>query len=674
MKMVRAIILLLFFPLITSAQSADSLRRDTITHAFPEAVFVMAPKSKDLFSVSTITSRDISLQATPIIAPMINQHAGIWMQSAGLNTHRISIRGVGYREPFATTGIKIYLDEIPVTNGVGESSIEDIHPDLFSRVEIWRGPSSAIWGSGLGGMMHLQLQQPAKDELVSSLQVGSFGRLQLDQTLHVRYGKMQQHSTSIHYQGLSDDGFRANNNYDRHSATWIQQWLPGKFQVKAIIHAIDLKAFIPSSLHVDHFNASPWIAAPNWAAVSGNEDYVKWISGLSMQYTFHRDLLYRANIFYNNFRSDEVRPFNVLEESNRSFGSRQRLIWTANPHLMITTGFEYFRERYTSSLFETLSGGTAGDPLGDDQSDHAYFHSFLQLEGQQGEKWRYYAGVSTSNYHLANAMHEINAPLRIYPAVGLSYDITQELRAGFSWSRGYTPFGIDDVLDSQGSINQDVKPEQGWSKEISLSYNLPVFRMKMTGYDMIIDQTIITRRLTEDTFEKINGGGSRHQGIEIEYDATLLPDHVFWKGSYTLQNNIFKNFTDNGIDFSGLKLPGTPDHRIYNQLLWMLKSKFSLMLEHHWVDRVFLNDANTLQSDSYHLLHAGMGYAFEVSENIALDLNARVHNLLDAHYASMFQINALAPGNSLPRHFYPGQPRSLYFKACVRYHLHKAAW
>lgn len=74
-------------------------------------------------------------------------------------------------------------------NGVGESSIEDIHPGILSGIDIWRGPTSALWGSGLGGMIHLKTQIPESDQWLTKIQVGAYNRLSLDQGISLRYGK-----------------------------------------------------------------------------------------------------------------------------------------------------------------------------------------------------------------------------------------------------------------------------------------------------------------------------------------------------------------------------------------------------------------------------------------------------------------------------------------------------
>src|SRR3989337_3681228 len=206
----------ILFLIITTRSPAQTIAYDSIASidslpAFSvvaDPAYIYASSVRNPFTVSHLDQKTIDQLTEPTIEPLLNSVPGIWMQTGALNTNRISIRGVGYREPFATTGIKIYFDEIPLTNGVGESSIEDIHPQILSGIDIWRGPASALWGSGLGGMIHLKSKVPNENSLSSGFQVGSYERFQTDHNLSLRYGKENNFSTVLHYQYLHDAGYR----------------------------------------------------------------------------------------------------------------------------------------------------------------------------------------------------------------------------------------------------------------------------------------------------------------------------------------------------------------------------------------------------------------------------------------------------------------------------------
>lgn len=106
-------------------------------------------------SISIISSDDIQLSNNTDFAPILNRTPGVFMQSGALNTNRITIRGIGSRNLFGTSNIRAYFKDIPLTNGSGETAIEDFELGSIARFEIIKGAASSIYGAGLGGTIHL---------------------------------------------------------------------------------------------------------------------------------------------------------------------------------------------------------------------------------------------------------------------------------------------------------------------------------------------------------------------------------------------------------------------------------------------------------------------------------------------------------------------------------------
>ena len=73
---------------------------------------------------------------------------GIFMKTFG--------QDVKDKPSFSTDKIRAYFDHIPLTNGIGETTIEDIDLGLIDRVEVIKGPNSSIFGAGLGGVINLK--------------------------------------------------------------------------------------------------------------------------------------------------------------------------------------------------------------------------------------------------------------------------------------------------------------------------------------------------------------------------------------------------------------------------------------------------------------------------------------------------------------------------------------
>ena len=162
--------------------------------------------------------------------------------------------------------------------------------------------------------------------------------------------------------------------------------------------------------------------------------------------------------------------------------------------------------------------GMPGPQLTDDKEARSYLNAFLQTEWTLGLDWYLFGGLNMAISQLSNDELKADTPVDFFPTVGASYSLSKTLALAASVSRGYSSLSLDDMLDSDGMLNEEIVPETGWSEEISLKYNANKGSYaKLTLFSMNIKNTVLTRRIMDDVFEKLNGGSSLHQGIELEY-------------------------------------------------------------------------------------------------------------------------------------------------------------
>ena len=68
---------------------------------------------------------------------------------------QISIRGIGANSAFGIRGVRVYQDGIPATGPDGQGQVSQFNLDSAERVEILRGPFSALYGNSSGGVIQL---------------------------------------------------------------------------------------------------------------------------------------------------------------------------------------------------------------------------------------------------------------------------------------------------------------------------------------------------------------------------------------------------------------------------------------------------------------------------------------------------------------------------------------
>ncbi|HEX6834062.1 MAG TPA: TonB-dependent receptor, partial [Rudaea sp.] len=68
---------------------------------------------------------------------------------------QISIRGFGARSTFGVRGVRLYVDGIPATFPDGQGQVSNFSLGSGDRIEVLRGPFSALYGNSSGGVIQI---------------------------------------------------------------------------------------------------------------------------------------------------------------------------------------------------------------------------------------------------------------------------------------------------------------------------------------------------------------------------------------------------------------------------------------------------------------------------------------------------------------------------------------
>ena len=155
-------ILLLLFAERSFSQHVDSLflSKDTL-HQVTVQAFLSNKNWKDVpASVTVINQKELSNISTTFLLPAINAVAGVRMEERSQGSYRLSIRGSTLRSPFGVRNVKIYWNEIPLTDGGGNTYLNLVDVNQLTGAEIIKGPSARMYGAGTGGVLLLKSNQP----------------------------------------------------------------------------------------------------------------------------------------------------------------------------------------------------------------------------------------------------------------------------------------------------------------------------------------------------------------------------------------------------------------------------------------------------------------------------------------------------------------------------------
>ncbi|NHB67945.1 TonB-dependent receptor [Perlabentimonas gracilis] len=599
-------------------------------------------------------------------ATPLNTLPGVTMQSGTYATSRIVIRGMGSRTPYNTNRIKAYLNDIPITSSDGISTPEEI--DLYSlgRIEVVKGPASALYGSGLGGSINLYTPTSRSSEGNVLMQYGAF------QTMYANAnGNLQSNNTSI-WAGLShiqSNGYRDNNNYSRTSILSAAQWLGQNWDVSTALHLVDLEAGIPSSLGKTMFNESPQLAAPNWNAIGGFKEYQKGLLGVTITGRLAEQLINRLTLFGSLVDSYERRPFNNLNDYSAGVGIRNKLSFhTSKTDWVLGTELTTDSYHWELDIDETLLNRNRENrnQINIFGLAHHRFKDNLTISFALAAN---HISYRLTDLYLADGDRSgsRNFPLIISPRIGLNYTPNNLLAIYASAGHGFSLPSPEETLLPEGDVNPSIKPEQGVQVEVGSRFTSrnQRFNFDFTLYWIELNDLILTKRLTEDIFTGINAGKSRHQGIELLATSRLLnsagfPGKLSSTLSYYQSINRFIDFTDDGITHDGNHLPGIPSRSVQLQISWEPAGYIAIDIHLQHLGKQYLNDENTLESAAYSLGNIRLRMPLSLRKNAKLAVYAGLNNFTNSHYAAMVIPNAIGFGGNEPRYYYPGLPRHWY--------------
>jgi iron complex outermembrane receptor protein len=668
-------------------KSIDSLKTEKLEEVVISPLYINTNILDAPASIGILSKSQLLQNNTTDITTVINTIPGVFMQSSNFTTTRISIRGIGARTTYGTNKIRAFYGSIPLTSGNSETVIDDIDLENLNQIEIIKGPLSSIYGAGLGGAILIspQLFKSKGQNAGMSSVFGSYGLLKnsLNYSLNKNEG-----SLNISYHNLKTDGWRENSSYNREGITLAGElFRKQNSKLTYFTNYTYLKAFIPSSINKNAFENNPKSGAPTWVASKGFKEYKSTLGGLAYDFKIGDNLNNSTSVFINYKDSNEPRPFDILRQYTFATGARTQ--FSGNFKIKETAidfiaGVEYFTDTYSGNTFENLyqqnngQGSLQGNQLTETDQKRHFYNIFSQLKASLSEHFEIQAGINynKTQFELTNYTENLNQKYSydgiFSPQLSFLFKPNKEQTIYFSASRGFSLPATEETLTSEGTINPDIKPENGYNFEIGgkfYFFNKKLYT-EIAIYRMEIKDLLVAKRVGDDQYVGANAGKTFHEGIEVTLNHNWQINRSFALNSYlgaSIGNYEFKEFIDNGNDFSGNKLTGVPANKINAGLIFNTRLGIYFNADYQFVDKVPMNDANSAFSDSYTIINLKTGYRFEILQNLTSHISAGINNVTNEKYASLILPNAVANGNTAPRYYYPGLPVNYYGTISLNY-------
>lgn len=628
----------------------------------------------------------ISLQSA------FNSVPGLQMDQSHLSESRVSIRGSGIRAPWGIRNVKIYLNDIPITEADGTSRLEAIDVHDLGSVEIIKGPASSLYGGGTGGVIRFQLQRASylENSLSLSSLVGSYGLKRWAATYRHGGDKMNAY-LSFGEQSLK--GYRAHSQDFRRFLAANLQVYPNEDQtVTFVLSHSRQEAQIPGALSELQMMENPRQAAPTQIEKNAGRNQTWTRFGMSHQYRPSSRFHIRTSLFQYAYDLDHPLPFAYIRNTYQSLGGRTQFQWRPGKSpgkVSMIWGAEGNSAKTKGTQFQNL-GGKEG-PI-QSAIDYTFINYALFAHGEYQllRHTRLTAGLSYNGiqYQVGDYLSpDLSGERNFDPALSPRLSISQRLLPGIfihgSISAGYSPPSSAEIKDAEGRVNPEIHAERGTNYEINLKggfldqrwiFDLAFFQMDMKG-------ELIGQSIHQGITVYHNVGRSQHRGAEasLTWHPLREADHKWLRlwmlGALSYSDFRFIDYrrfdaqSQQEVNYRGNQIPGISPWVLH--LATNLSSRPGIygQTQLHLKDKAPLNDANTDYVSGYLLVHAKLGYRRKLGEKIGLDLHAGLDNLTDAKYSSLVSLNAPSYGGSDPAYYHPSAGRQGYVGVRLNYHF-----
>lgn len=636
-------------------------------------------------SVGLVMGTDLQRFNNTSLVSAVNNLPGIRMEERSPGSYRFSIRGSSLRSPFGVRNVKVYWNDLPLTDPGGNTYLNQLDANSISQIEIIKGPGSSLYGAGTGGVILLKSQQSENGNLVSaSWMNGSYGMKNYQLSL-LQGGKSTNHLVS--YQHHQSDGYREQTRMVRDQLNSTFKFsFSDKEELETAIFYTDLYYQTPGGLTEAEYLVDPKQARPaagtqpGAVAQQAGVSLKSFYTGVSHQYHFAKNLHNRTGVYGNfvQFANPAIRNYERRLEQNLGVRSVTDFSFALHDWTATLQGGGEFQRGYSPVKNYQNLQGYSGALQSDEEIRTLQYSLFGQGELSKDD-WIFTGGLSANwvNYSLLRLTASPSMPqvVKYDPVITPRIALLRKINGAFSvygnMSWGFSPPTLAEVRPSNGIFNTELKSEKGRQIEMGGKgyFAKRKFFVDIALYHFVLDETIVVRREPDGADYFVNAGATNQNGLEVlmtwqpSLSSTIVKSFKAWSG-ITLNRYEFKDYIKDNVSFTGNQLTGTPKEVFTGGLDFVFTNRVYINLTANHTSKIPLNDGNTIYADAYTLLGARAGYRSAEPNKFPFELFMGADNLLDKTYSLGNDLNAAAGryfNVAAGRNFYVGIKAGITF-------------
>ncbi len=610
---------------------------------------------------------------------------------------QISLRGFGARSTFGIRGVRLYLDGIPATLPDGQGQISNVELGSVGRIEVLRGPFSALYGNSSGGVIQVFTQEGSgAPQLRFDAAAGSDGMSRIGVQAS---GEAQGIGYVVGASRFRTDGYRDHSAADRRLANAKLTLHPdADSKLTLVANSLSLPlAQDPLGLTRAQFTANPRGVDASALSFDTRKTVDQTQAGLVYERRIDGTNAFALTTYTGHRRTEQFQSIPVATQASalhpggvialgRDY-SGVDLRWTVTTQLLdapltVVAGLAYDALQEHRQGFRNYTGTAASPVLGvegalrrDERNDVSNADQYVQGTWQLTPQWSLSAGLRHSKVRFDSRDDYIVGPnpddsgkvaySANLPVLGALYALSPDLHVYASAGPGFETPTLNELAYRPGGgtgLNFGLQASSSTSVELGVKARsadwgeatAAVFR---TGtHDEIVTQTNTGGRTTYQ-----NAGATRRTGFELGWSRYFGRD---WRAqlAYTVLDARYRDAfatctttpcaVPSTVIPAGNRIPGLARSSLFAALGWAPAEGWRAGAELRRVSRVFVNDSNSDTAAAYTVAAATVGYLIQAGP-WTVNTFVRADNLFGRRYAGSVIVNE---GNG--RYFEPAPGRT----------------
>ncbi len=661
------------------------------------------PVSELAESVGVLNREDIINVSPSHPSEILNRSAGVYINNLGGEGHMTAIR-----QPLSTSAVYLFLEDGIPTRPSGffnHNGLYEVNIPQSERLEVTKGPGSALYGSGAMGGIINSISAKATDVSTNKIdtELGSHGWQRI---LISSSGPVNQYSgVSIQANLTQNEGFRDEANYTRKSVnTRLNYQLTGKLTVKSSLSMTQVDQSGVSSVEESDYKNAP--SKNLFHGDVGARDIEAIRASSEFNYSPSSSQLLTITPFYRNNQSTMMPSWMVSYDPNvrttnfESFGllSKWRHNFSQSGQFISGVDIDHTPSHYeeygidSDDLIkqeDTFISFTPGGKTYDFNATQTSISPFLHIENKPSENILVTAGLRYDLFKVNYTDHFIgevdDSHVRpdsqkldydhLSPKASIVYHFNQFHDVYANYRHAFRAPSVGKLFRSGKNTNTaQLKPVNTDSVEIGIrGLNAYAFTYEIALYYMEKSNDIVSVINGDNDRVSLNAGKSVHQGIELGFNGAISDDFSF-SSAFSLSRQTYGKFEylyscfscepkviNNILNFDGNDVGKAPNTlgNLAIRFQPLAIHGFMVELEVEHIGKYFTDETNTHEYAGHDLFNVRSHYQV----NSQLQLYARIQNIADKRY-STYTSNSVGSDDIEYR---PGAPLSVF--AGIRFAL-----